>query len=199
MNFWRPTDALCSSVQVSSQTHRRQKLSCSPSLPSMRCQTIWALRPFPDTILLQLHIIWYAQACGAAAFSSRVGWLRSSGALWAEAPQVLPGLDNPHKAPCFTLPAAEHRLLSHALSAAWLCLRNPGEPWRCGRCGPQLPPHTRALLLRFSPKGSKAELQLWMQAMSEAKLLLACLSSSRVPDAFRSTQFTSLDDAFWSW
>ena len=146
MNFWRPTDALCSSVQVSSQTHRRQKLSCSPSLPSMRCQTIWVLRPFPDTILLQLHIIWYAQACGAAAFSSRVGWLRSSGALWAEAPQVLPGLDNPHKAPCFTLPAAEHRLLSHALSAAWLCLRNPGEPWRCGRCGPQLPPHTRALL-----------------------------------------------------
>ena len=33
VDFWRPTDALCSSVQVSSQTHRRQRLSCSPSLP----------------------------------------------------------------------------------------------------------------------------------------------------------------------
>ncbi|CAE7856885.1 unnamed protein product [Symbiodinium necroappetens] len=72
--------------------------------------------PFPDTILLQLHIIWRSVGGGAPGAA---------------------GPGQPAQSPMF-----------HSAS--------PG-----------------------GVAGSKAELQLWMQAMS--------------------TQFTSLDDAFWSW
>ena len=119
-----------------------------------------------------------------------------------EVPPVLPGLDNQRKALCFTLPAAEHQLHRLCLGPpGCACLIGSGEPWRCGRCRPQIPSqvHSRASCRKAQKRSCSSGCRQCPRPSFFSWPVDFPRLSYPFSDVFRSAHFNSLDDAFWSW